>query len=99
MRARNSSSSIFASYTPSPRFCRSNILGINGEILPELSGRWGASARICIQLARNPWDVEVYGTEVERATSDFVKIFDLAGDTEAGVVPHVLFAARPKGGY
>lgn len=80
----------------SPSFCRSNILGINGEILPELSETWGAPTRICIQLARSPCDVEVYRTEVESATSDFVQIFDLAGDTEAGVVSHVLFAARPK---
>jgi len=54
------------SSSPSPGFCHSNVLGIDGEILRELSERWGPSTRIYTQLARNPWNVEAYGTEVSR---------------------------------
>lgn len=70
--------------------------GVDGEILRELSERWGPAARICVQLARNPWTVEACGSEVKRAASDFVKNFDLADDMVAGVVSHLLFAVRPQ---
>lgn len=75
----------------------SKVLGLDGEALAEHSRQWGPSARICVDLQRDPLMFPSLVSKPRTAAAAFVDNFGRIDELEVMTFSDILFAIRPKG--
>ena len=73
------------------------MLGLDGEALAEHSRRWGPSARICVELQRDPSMLPLLTSRAKTAAAAFVASPGPINELQAITSSDILFAVRPEG--
>ena len=74
----------------------SKVLGLDGEALAEHSRRWGPSARICVELQRDPLMLPSLTSKARTAAAAFVGGPGPIDELQAMTSSDILFAVRPE---
>ncbi|KAI9456403.1 hypothetical protein BJY52DRAFT_564652 [Lactarius psammicola] len=72
------------------------VCGVNVGDLRRNYEKWGPSARVCVQLARDPFEEFNHAHNVKRAAEKFVKLAPTVTNFNATEVSHILFSIRPE---
>jgi hypothetical protein len=77
----------------------SKVLDLDGEALVKHSSQWGPSARICIEMQRDPLMALSLISKARTAAAAFVDDFEQIDEPQATTLPDILFVVHPEGPF